>query len=211
MTKLHCSEIGPLIVLEGMPGAGKTTVAQRLAAEGRQVVGEYTTAAGRTLAVTEHPRVSDDAAHQGNWLLKCCQAHAACTSGAVYVDRDWLSALAYAYSITDGGTLLRERARWAFDRLCDADLVVGDAYVVFHLDPATSLRRRAGRLTAGHPWSEPEPLHRLRRFYDDPVTAIAAVCPDLADLLAGTAWREIHGASTEQQNLRLLRDLADRP
>jgi len=39
----------PLTVLEGMPGAGKTTTGHRIAATGVQFVGEYTTGSGTTM------------------------------------------------------------------------------------------------------------------------------------------------------------------
>jgi len=51
---------GRLIVLEGMPGAGKTTTATALAARGHSVVGEYTSDTEATLAIGDHPDISDD-------------------------------------------------------------------------------------------------------------------------------------------------------
>jgi hypothetical protein len=53
--------------------------------------------------------------------------------------------LAYAYSVadTDHGELLSNRARWASDCLDDGDLTLGSTYIVFQLDPTTSLQRRA--------------------------------------------------------------------
>jgi predicted ATPase len=99
---------GRLIVLEGMPGAGKTTLAQALAASNARVLGEYTTPNGATIPLSGHPGTGDSAAHDANWLRKASQAAAALRDGAaVYADRDWLSALAYAYSIarSDNGEL----------------------------------------------------------------------------------------------------------
>ncbi|MGH3250949.1 MAG: hypothetical protein ACRDOI_32735, partial [Trebonia sp.] len=46
---------GRLVVLEGMPGAGKTTAAGALAGLGHAVVGEYTNDAHATIAVHAHP------------------------------------------------------------------------------------------------------------------------------------------------------------
>jgi hypothetical protein len=48
----HLPQLGRLLVLEGMPGAGKTTAVTRLGAEGWQVIGEYTTASGATIPVS---------------------------------------------------------------------------------------------------------------------------------------------------------------
>lgn len=109
-----CSEtttLYPVLVLEGMPGAGKTTAATALATENWTVIGEYTTATGSVVPIHAHPAVGDDAGHQRNWLLKHHQVHAARHNGPVICDRDWLSALAYAYSVadTDHGELLHSR------------------------------------------------------------------------------------------------------
>jgi hypothetical protein len=177
----------PVLVLEGMPGAGKTTAANTLAAENRIVVGEYTTTTGDVLSIEAHPAANDDPGHQHNWLRKHHQVQAARCHGSVFCDRDWLSALAYAYSITDGGDPLSSRIGWVSDCLDRKDLTLASTYVVFQLDPRVSLHRRAGRLTPGHPWSSPPGLIRLAAFYTDPVEALAPVHPDLAARLRTAA------------------------
>jgi len=201
----------PVLVLEGMPGAGKTTAATILAAENRTVIGEYTTATGEVVPIQAHPAVDDDAGHQHNWLRKHHQIQAARRTGPVFCDRDWLSALAYAYSIadTDDGELLTTRARWAADCLDRGDLTLASTYVVFQLDPTVSLRRRANRLTPGHPWSSPPGLARLAEFYTDPATTLATVDPDLTARLRTTSWHRLHGYSLDR-TIRYLRDLTDR-
>lgn len=187
---------GRLVVLEGMPGAGKTTAADALADLGRAVVGEYTNDAHATIAVRAHPEVDDDDAHQLNWLRKAAR----CTSlldrsPVVYADRDWLSSLSYAYSTApaDCGTLLTRRVSWARRHLADGTLLLPGLYVLFDLDPAASLARRVGRLRPGHPWSRPETLDRLRHFYRDPVRALRPFTPELADVLTLTARIAVSG------------------
>src|SRR4051794_36612360 len=113
-TNHPCSDHrGHLIVLEGMPGAGKTTTAHALGDVGLYVLGEYTSTTAATIPLCEHPPVEDNGAHQNNWLRKAAQEARALTTGhpLVFADRDWLSSLAFAYSIahTDDGTLLNER------------------------------------------------------------------------------------------------------
>lgn len=218
LTKPPCSDtstgLNPVLVLvlEGMPGAGKTTAATTLAAENRTVIGEYTTAAGGVVPTEAHPAVGDDDGHQRNWLLKHHQVHAARRTGPVFVDRDWLSALAYAYSVTDTdhGALLAARTRWVFNCLDLGDLTLGGTYVLFQLDPTVSLRRRAHRLTPGHPWSSLPGLVRLAAFYTDPVTALAPVHPELAGRLRAATWHPLRGYSIER-TARFLRDLVDQP
>jgi hypothetical protein len=178
LTKPPCSDTAtdrnPVLVLEGMPGAGKTTAATALAAENRTVIGEYTTTTGDVIPIEAHPAVDDDASHQHNWLLKHHQVQEARCRGPVFVDRDWLSALAYAYSVTDDdhGALLAARTAWVSDCLDRGDLTLGSTYVLFQLDLTVSLRRRAHRLTQGHPWSSLPGLVRLAAFYADPATAV---------------------------------------
>jgi predicted ATPase len=73
MGTTRCSDrrhTGRLVTLEGMPGAGKTTLITALAARGLQTVGEYVTDDGATLAWQHRPAVDDDQAHQRNWILK---------------------------------------------------------------------------------------------------------------------------------------------
>lgn len=200
----------PVLVLEGMPGAGKTTAATTLAAEERLVIGEYTTARGDVIPIEAHPAVDDDAGHQDNWLRKHHQVQAARCHGPVFCDRDWLSALAYAYSIADGGVLLTSRTRWISDRLNRGDLTLASTYVVFQLDPTISLYRRADRLAPGHPWSSLPGLIRLAAFYTDPAEALAPVHPDLATRLRSASWRPLRDYSLDQA-VRYLRDLIHHP
>jgi len=167
-----------------MPGAGKTTTATALAACGHSVVGEYTSDTEATLAIGDHPGISDDDAHQANWLRKAaqCTARLACHP-VVYADRDWLSSLSYACTADDDGELFARRARWAARHLDGGTLLLPDAYAVFDLGAAASLSRRAGRLRPGHPWNQSAALDRLRDFYRDPASALRPACPELAAAL----------------------------
>jgi ATPase subunit of ABC transporter with duplicated ATPase domains len=194
MLTRHSSEHsnpGRLITVEGPPGAGKTTALQVLAQRGHSVIGEYTTPAGSTIPIASHPAVDDDAAHQRNWLIKNEQASSVRgQQRAVWLDRDWISSLAYAYSLGDR-QLLAARAKWAFECLDAGDLTTADTYVVLHVDPAASLARRASRLNAGHIWSTAAGLLELHGFYADPIRAIARVHRQLA-LRVGTAhWEHL--------------------
>ncbi|MGH3565015.1 MAG: AAA family ATPase [Pseudonocardia sp.] len=201
------TDLYPVLVLEGMPGAGKTTAATTLAAENRAVIGEYTTLTGDVIPIEGHPAVDDDAEHQRNWLHKHHQVQAARCHGPVFCDRDWLSALAYAYSVTDD-ELLTDRADWVSDCLDRRVLTLASTYVVFQLDPSVSLRRRADRLTPGHPWSSRPGLIRLATFYTDSAEALAPVHPNLAARLRTATWHSLRDCTLDR-TVRFLRDLAD--
>lgn len=195
-----------MITIEGMPGAGKTTAANDLAAAGRIVIGEYASDSGSTIDLAEHPAVSDDTAHQANWLRKHRAATARRSAGAViFLDRDWLTSLAFAHSIRDD-ELLARRATWALGHLRAGDLAPSAAYVVVHVDPAESLHRRARRRPE-HPWSHIDPLRRLAAFYLDPATVLANVSADLAKELDAANWTHLH-APTRQRLVHVLQGQA---
>ncbi|MGH3930107.1 MAG: AAA family ATPase [Pseudonocardiaceae bacterium] len=214
LTTPPCSDTGPypVLVLEGMPGAGKTTTATTLATENRTVIGEYTTTTGDVVPIRAYPAVDDDPGYQHNWLRKHRQVQAARRVGPVVCDRDWLSALAYGHSVadTDDGELFASRARWAADCLDRGHLAVASTYVVLQLDPTVSLRRRANRLTPGHPWSSLPGLIRVAEFYTDPAKAVAPVHPDLAVWLRCANWHPLGDYSIDR-TVQYVRDLTNRP
>jgi thymidylate kinase len=185
---------GSLIVIEGMPGAGKTSAISVLERRGHHVVGEY---------VSERPCVDDDEAHQRNWIAKRAIAARAATSGNVFCDRDFLTSLAFACSIADRG-LIRERIAWALTHLAAGRLVVGDAYLVLDATPSLSLARRAAQLSSEHPWSRFPELERLRRFYLSPLEALRRMDLDLAAAFAGSLWRSTSGEATSPEQVAVL-------
>lgn len=191
-----------VLVLEGMPGAGKTTLATHLSCHGHMVVPEYAGADGAVTEQAEHPDVDHDDAHQSNWLRKHRLAATAGEEGAVWMDRDWITSLAYAYSLTEetdsGQGLMADRCQWALDHLTTGGLAVATAYLVLMIDPAQSLQRRHGRLDRTHPWSRPGPLQRLAEFYRDPITVIAQFNPALATAAATADWVHLENPTRQQ-------------
>jgi hypothetical protein len=195
-----------------MPGAGKTTIARALARSGCCVLGEYTSTTAGTVPLHKHPAVNDDYAHQTNWLRKAAQTAQELAAGrSVFVDRDWLSSLAYAYSIadTDDAALLAERIRWADTHVNAGSLLVADAYAVFDLDGDTSLRRRSTILRRAHPWSQLGVLERLRTFYRDPVRLVHRLSPQLAASLRTTNWFNLSGTDSHHRLMSLVQAIGD--
>lgn len=168
----------PVTVLEGMPGAGKTTLAGALADAGHTVLGEYTTPEGTTVPLADHPDRVDDDGHLSNWLRK--SGHIRDRATPLWVDRDWITAL--AWGVTTG--VLSERAAWASQNLRAGRLLLPDRWVILDVAPQVSLERRAGILDPEHPWSDPAQLRLLRAFYRDPASTIVHDDPELARIVA---------------------------
>lgn len=167
-------------VLEGMPGAGKTTALAALAHE-HTVLGEYTNDQTHALDLAAYPSHDDDQPHLTNWLRKDAQTRHLTRIGPVVVDRNWLTALAWAASLDDD---LTQRARWAHTNLTAGRLTLPERWIILDCSVETSLTRRQDRLDYTHPWAHQAPLRRLRAFYTDPALAVAPVQPELADLIA---------------------------
>ncbi|MFI6290041.1 AAA family ATPase [Nonomuraea sp. NPDC050790] len=198
-----------MLVLEGMPGAGKTSIVELLAQENVPVLGEYTSQAAQTLEHADHPPVHDDDAHDANWLLKAAQACALLDRHQVVAcDRDWLSALAYAHSVADY-PLLTARAEWVADQLAVGRLLLAHTYAVFDLDAAQSQARRGQAVRAEHPWREAEALDRARAFYSAPISAVARYHPALARTLEAARWMRLSGSDSLAVNLVAVRGALD--
>ncbi|MEU0237707.1 AAA family ATPase [Nocardiopsis sp. NPDC006198] len=206
MTRSDCSDSGPgprLVVLEGMPGAGKSSVAALLA-DRVPVVAEYARPDGTALDHDAHPATDQDRAHLDNFLLKdeLCAQH----TGTVLCDRDWVSALAYAHSLNDP-VALAHRAGWAWEHLNAGRLRLGGLYLVLHVDPATSTERRRGRLRPDHPWSRAEALERLSAFYAAPAQTVGRTLPGLGELMATTRWVHVDAARPRDEVAQMAQEL----
>lgn len=188
-------------VVEGMPGAGKSTLLAALERAGHTVLGEYTNDAGDPLAHGQHPHHTDEDAHLANWLRKSAQT--ARLAGPVWLDRDWLTALAFAASTSD----LAGRAAWVYGHLAAGRLGLPRRWIVLDLPPAISLQRRTGRLVAGHPWSDPAVLERLRGFYRAPAAALTGVHRELAEHIATVPLLLVDGTTDAGELVRAV-DLA---
>ncbi|MBY8889209.1 AAA family ATPase [Streptomyces sp. PTM05] len=191
---MHCFDL----TVEGLPGAGKTTALRALERAGHTVLGEYTTTGGALLAPADHPHHRDEAAHLTNWLRKAAQVRG-CT-GPVWVDRNWLTALAYAAST--GG--LAERAAWAYRHLAAGTLLPPRCWIVLDVPPTVSLARRRARLEPAHPWWNVGVLHRLRDFYRDPPAALTHAHQDLAALVTAVPRLRIDADRDPEQLARAI-------
>ena len=88
-----------VVVVEGMPGVGKTTAVTVLADRGRTVLGEYTDDHARSLTLAAHPHHDDEHPHLASWLRKDSQARHLARASCVVMDRNWLTALGWAASV----------------------------------------------------------------------------------------------------------------
>lgn len=147
-----------LIVLDGHPGAGKTTLAGRLAEAGVSVIGEVLAADGavvegygRAVAdpeqiVANTPMVLDSD------LAKHRLALGAAPSGTVLMDRNYVFTLAFCLVLgaTVRAGVYDAAVQWY--RRHRAELVAPDAYLLLDLPPELSDRRTGWPArTAGNP------------------------------------------------------------
>jgi thymidylate kinase len=168
------------IVVEGMPGAGKTTTLAAIVGQGQMVLGEYTDGHAQPIDLIKHPHHDDEHPHLTNWLRKDAQVRHLARAGSVITDRNWLTALGWAASVN----VLPDRTSWAYTHLTAGVLTLPERWIILDCSVETSLARRHDRLDSTHPWADPDSLHRLRTFYTDPVAPIARFLPELADLIS---------------------------
>ncbi len=165
-----------MIVLEGMPGAGKTSLANLLTAQGEHVLPEYVVNQGMP------PAPEDNDAHQQNWERKEQLLAATSAHRPVIVDRNFLSSLAYAYSIrssNQGAQLLVERIGWCRERLASGQFEHPRIYCIFDCPIQLSLSRRGIAQPGDHSWTTWQVLRELRRFYATMPEALGDLHPAL--------------------------------
>lgn len=194
------------IVMEGMPNAGKTTLTNSLARLGWQVVPEYVADDGRW------PSTDNDSAHQYNWVLKE-RLLGERPRTPVVVDRNFLTALAYAYSVRrqpGQRRLLSERVEWLRRHLTAGSFRHPALYCVLDLDADTSLQRRGREKPSDHPWAQRTVLDELRAFYARMPKGLAELHPDLA-VGAGVRVLRLSGADPLDVNAERLEAAAMEP
>ena len=157
----------PLVILEGLPGAGKTSLLDLLHAE--------------FFCVPESlPGFSGEAAGQEDFLRHdFAKLRAGRDSGtAALVDRGYASTLAWNYArlIVDGAldyySLLGYAAKRMARQGCRPDL-----YIVIDVDPATSLARKNRPVLEADLWTRPEYLAASGRFYEHYFAAVEPQVP----------------------------------
>ncbi|MGH8906386.1 MAG: hypothetical protein ACRD0K_07710 [Egibacteraceae bacterium] len=121
------------------------------------------------------------------------------------VDRNFLSSLAYAYSIrSQGAALLRERVWWCRRNLASGRFEHPRVYCVFDCPVPVSLGRRGIVASGGHPWTEHAPLCELRRFYARLGDTLSGLDPILS-CSSDTAVILLAGQDPLDANLRRVR------
>lgn len=177
-----------MLILDGMPGAGKTTALGGLLRQCADVVlfPEARPPAGEDETVMRHLLAEDHAR-----TAAAARLHARDPDRVVASDRCHLGVLAYRYA------LARLTGQWReFDRALDhsRELALdqrhhGDTVLILDLDPATSQHRRRGHAhdERYHLWYDPEFLAHYRTFVRD-LTRWITPGPD---------WQHLHVAETD--------------
>jgi thymidylate kinase len=180
----------PVVLVEGVPGAGKTSVLQRMREAGQIVVGELPGSVRET--GTTEPYAAEH--HWSMWAAKTPYIAAATRDhglpGApVYVDRYWPTEL--VWEPEPGGR--RTCADWVWEALGRGHLIIPSALIIVDVSENVSLARRRERLVPGHGWSDRDCLADVRRFYADLAAHVRMVHPPLAQVIGSIPTLRLDG------------------
>lgn len=157
------------MVLEGLPGAGKSLLLEVCRQAGYQVVPEI------VLPEIGDLVGPDEAVFLKNDLVKLQQARG--VGGVVVIDRGFLSTLAhnYAYQMMTGDRGGYDLAMSKFSEAKQVGLMP-DCYIWLDLDIASSLARKDRPIDSHDPWTSLEGLTLIQQFYQ---TAFAKFEPEV--------------------------------
>ena len=142
-----------IFVLEGLPGAGKTSILKNLSQE--------------VFIIDEilNPMIVSEVSYLENDFRKLDRAKQ--SGGVALIDRCYPATLAHNYArfYLDGSSDYYE----LLSKLCQYKLsgaVAPDAYIYIQINPETSLRRKGRPFNPNNIWTSPEHLRIMSKYYE---------------------------------------------
>lgn len=148
-----------VIVIEGLPGTGKTTLANKFCSEGLSIIPEM-------FLEIENEDPKDELFFFRNDIAKIAKGRE--IGGLVLVERTYPSTLAHNYSrlVLDNKTdyfyILKAFSENKLERK-----IVPDLYVYIDINVETSLLRKNRPVTQDDIWTQEKYLHSIKFFYNN--------------------------------------------
>ncbi len=146
------------IVLEGLPGAGKTSILNSLRRQKDICVLQQ-------FETTINSEINNQQQYRNNDLFKSKRAQNTANRICV-LDRDFISTLAFDYAKTKMGRPIDySPSLTQYKEMFGTELILADIYIYLRLTPELSIARK--KMNRDSVWSNPEFLTYLKEFYDD--------------------------------------------
>ncbi len=162
------------IALEGIPGVGKTTLAQSLAHDKNAIILPEHIFSDELLFTYLKDNPSSEESFRLNWTVKDSLVELYDYKQYIIADRCFITTLAYNFTISkleNNPSKYNETLAWCQEKLENNNLHAPDVCIILTMDYAVSNVRK-NRRGSSMIWSQPEALRYAEQFYEEVLPAL---------------------------------------